>query len=176
VGRGQPVHWVAILPRQIAKRIFVGAVADRAKPSCPYKKRLQRRAPCALRLLERLPVDAPARQKGLISSAGIRLARRSVRRRASGRCSGSARLREWLLLTSSLAWHDALTGNAEGFERSRAWVRAQARQNGDLPEQVTTFAQEPEMIDPWQSRWGPVATPLLWSHAMYLIMEALAPQ
>lgn len=83
---------------------------------------------------------------------------------------------EWLLLTSSLAWHDALTGNTKGFERSRAWVRAQARPNGDLPEQVTTFAQESEMIDPWQSRWGPVATPLLWSHAMYLIMEAVAPQ
>jgi GH15 family glucan-1,4-alpha-glucosidase len=83
---------------------------------------------------------------------------------------------EWLLLTSSLAWHDALTGNGEGFERSRAWVRAQARPNGDLPEQVTTFAQESQMIDPWQSRWGPVATPLLWSHAMYLIMEAVAPQ
>ena len=83
---------------------------------------------------------------------------------------------EWLLLTSSLAWHDAVTGNAEGFERSRAWVRAQALPNGDLPEQVTTFAQEPEMVDPWQSRWGPVATPLLWSHAMYLIMEAVAPQ
>ncbi len=25
---------------------------------------------------------------------------------------------------------------------------------------------------PWVERWGPVATPLLWSHAMYLIMEA----
>ncbi len=27
------------------------------------------------------------------------------------------------------------------------------------------------MIAPWVERWGPVATPLLWSHAMYLIME-----
>lgn len=81
---------------------------------------------------------------------------------------------EWLLLTSSLAWHDAVTGNTTAFERSRAWVRAQARPNGDLPEQVTTFAQEPGMIDPWRRRWGPVATPLLWSHAMYLIMEVAA--
>lgn len=83
---------------------------------------------------------------------------------------------EWLLLTSSLAWHDRLAGNADGFERSRAWVRAQARPNGDLPEQATTFAQQPAMIDPWQNRWGPVATPLLWSHAMYLIMETVAPR
>lgn len=82
---------------------------------------------------------------------------------------------EWLLLTSSLAWHDAMTGNGEGFERSRSWVRAQALPNGDLPEQVTTFAQQPAMVEPWRRRWGPIATPLLWSHAMYLIMEAVAP-
>jgi hypothetical protein len=30
------------------------------------------------------------------------------------------------------------------------------------------------MIDPWVRRWGPVATPLLWSHAMQLIAEAAA--
>lgn len=83
---------------------------------------------------------------------------------------------EWLLLTSSLAWHDRLTGNVDGFERSRAWVCAQAHPNGDMPEQVTTNAQEPAMVDPWQSRWGAVATPLLWSHAMYLLMEAAAPR
>jgi GH15 family glucan-1,4-alpha-glucosidase len=82
---------------------------------------------------------------------------------------------EWLLLTSSLAWHDAVTGNAEGFERARSWVRAQALPSGDLPEQVTTFAQQPSMVEPWRRRWGAVATPLLWSHAMYLIVETVAP-
>jgi GH15 family glucan-1,4-alpha-glucosidase len=81
---------------------------------------------------------------------------------------------EWLLLTSSLAWHDGLAGNRDAFERSRAWVRAQARANGDLPEQVVTSAQVESMIDPWRRRWGEVATPLLWSHAMYLIVEATA--
>ena len=83
---------------------------------------------------------------------------------------------EWLLLTSSLAWHDGLAGNVPGFERGRAWVRAQALPNGDLPEQVTTHAQSRSMVEPWLRRWGPVATPLLWSHAMYLIMEAAAPE
>jgi hypothetical protein len=28
------------------------------------------------------------------------------------------------------------------------------------------------MVEPWVARWGTVATPLLWSHAMYLIVEA----
>jgi GH15 family glucan-1,4-alpha-glucosidase len=76
---------------------------------------------------------------------------------------------EWLLLTSSLAWHEAVAGDpAEAAELS-AWVRAQASPNSDLPEQVTSHAQEPEMVQPWVERWGAVANPLLWSHAMHLL-------
>lgn len=81
---------------------------------------------------------------------------------------------EWLLLTSSLAWYDALNGNVGQFARAHEWVRAQALLNGDLPEQVSTRAQAPEMVESWLRRWGPIATPLLWSHAMYLIAEAAA--
>src|SRR5205823_4015978 len=76
---------------------------------------------------------------------------------------------EWLLLTCSLGWHAALAGDAAALEVSRRWVRAQALENGDLPEQVTGCAQDAEMVEPWVLRWGPVATPLLWSHAMYLL-------
>lgn len=83
---------------------------------------------------------------------------------------------EWLLLTSSLAWHDAITGDGDAARRSQEWVRGHAVVNGDLPEQVTQAAQEPGMVEPWLRRWGVVATPLLWSHAMYVIAEAaLAP-
>jgi len=53
-------------------------------------------------------------------------------------------------------------------------VRAQARDNGDLPEQVTGASQFAAEVEPWLERWGPVATPLLWSHAMFLISEAAA--
>jgi isomaltose glucohydrolase len=81
---------------------------------------------------------------------------------------------QWLLLTSSLAWHDAVAGNAAGHAAAQAWVRAQALPNGDLTEQVTGGSQEPAMVEPWVRRWGPVATPLLWSHAMYVIAEAAA--
>ena len=41
---------------------------------------------------------------------------------------------------------------------------------GNLPEQVPTRAYAPAMLPVWERRWGPVATPLLWSHAMYLIL------
>jgi isomaltose glucohydrolase len=81
---------------------------------------------------------------------------------------------QWLLLTSSLAWHRAVAGDRPEARELNAWVRSAALPNGDLPEQVTSHSQEPAMIDPWVRRWGPVATPLLWSHAMQLIAEAAA--
>jgi GH15 family glucan-1,4-alpha-glucosidase len=82
---------------------------------------------------------------------------------------------QWLLLTSSLAWHDAVAGDTDAHAAAQAWVRAQALANGDLTEQVTGHSQEPAMVEPWVRRWGPVATPLLWSHAMYVIAEDAAP-
>ena len=104
-----------------------------------------------------------------------------IRRELTGPDGGVYRFRgdtyfgggEWLLLTSSLAWHDAITGNAAGAEAAQAWVRARALPNGDMPEQVTDCSQDPSMVAPWVQRWGAVATPLLWSHAMYLIAEAV---
>jgi GH15 family glucan-1,4-alpha-glucosidase len=81
---------------------------------------------------------------------------------------------QWLLLTSLLAWHDRTNGNHDAADASQDWVRARALENGDLPEQVHTDAQDPAMVEPWVERWGAVATPLLWSHAMYVIAEAAA--
>jgi isomaltose glucohydrolase len=81
---------------------------------------------------------------------------------------------QWLLLTSSLAWRHAATGNDHDFITAQHWVRGQATPNGALPEQVSDHAQQPAMTAPWLERWGPVATPLLWSHAMYLIAEVAA--
>src|ERR1700760_4432461 len=53
---------------------------------------------------------------------------------------------EWLLLTSSLAWHEALAGDRALAAELSEWVRAQAAPNGDLPEQVTGHAQDPAMV------------------------------
>jgi GH15 family glucan-1,4-alpha-glucosidase len=77
---------------------------------------------------------------------------------------------EWILLTSWLGWHDRLTNNQSQFDYSRNWIIDQATENMELPEQSTAGTQAPSMIEPWVNRWGPVATPLLWSHAMYLLM------
>jgi GH15 family glucan-1,4-alpha-glucosidase len=79
---------------------------------------------------------------------------------------------QWLLLTSSLAWHEAVAGDRDSAAALQAWVRGCASTDGALPEQVTDHAQDPAMVEPWVRRWGPVATPLLWSHAMFVIAEA----
>ena len=77
---------------------------------------------------------------------------------------------EWLLLTCRSP--GTTHGPAPGRRRApREWVRQTRVPNGDLPEQVTDHAQEPGMIAPWVAALGAVATPLLWSHAMYLITE-----
>jgi isomaltose glucohydrolase len=37
-----------------------------------------------------------------------------------------------------------------------------------MPEQVPDHLLAPSERQAWIDRWGPVAHPLLWSHAMYL--------
>jgi isomaltose glucohydrolase len=55
--------------------------------------------------------------------------------------------------------------------RALDWIVATARPGGDLPEQVPEPLLHPESQAVWQAERGPVATPLLWSHAMYLTLS-----
>ncbi|MHB8856981.1 MAG: glycoside hydrolase family 15 protein [Bellilinea sp.] len=77
---------------------------------------------------------------------------------------------EWLLLTAWLGWYYALTGKIEQAETLRTWIETQADGDGRLAEQVSGHTLAPEHFEPWQKKWGPVASPLLWSHAMYIIL------
>lgn len=79
---------------------------------------------------------------------------------------------EWLLLTSWLGWHAARTDDRALSDRCLRWVRGNADTSGHLPEQVTTRPQFPDMVAPWEQKWGPVAEPLLWSHAMDVVHAA----
>jgi len=60
-------------------------------------------------------------------------------------------------------------------ERSTAldllgWARAQADQNGYLPEMSFQYVSKKEEMQRWQNRWGADgARPLLWGHAMFSI-------
>lgn len=77
---------------------------------------------------------------------------------------------EWLLLAGLLGWHYATVGRTEDALRELGWIAVHATQAGDLPEQVPDHLLAPTARQAWLDRWGPVATPLLWSHAMYLTL------
>jgi GH15 family glucan-1,4-alpha-glucosidase len=77
---------------------------------------------------------------------------------------------EWLLLAALLGWCYLEQGRISDACAQLDWVAGQAAVNGDLPEQVTGHLLAPESYDEWVERWGPIATPLLWSHAMFLTL------
>ncbi len=80
---------------------------------------------------------------------------------------------EWVLLTCWLAWYYYSVGETGLGDDCMAWVEAQATDTGDLPEQVVSNPLDPDYVEPWRDRWGPEASPLVWSHAMYLIADSM---
>lgn len=77
---------------------------------------------------------------------------------------------EWLLLAALLGWYYAAAGREEDAWAQLAWVADRAEQNGDLPEQSDEHLLAPAARAEWVRRWGPPASPLLWSHAFYLAL------
>jgi GH15 family glucan-1,4-alpha-glucosidase len=78
---------------------------------------------------------------------------------------------EWCLLTSWLGWYYAETGQKDRANDLHTWVKNQADEHGWLPEQVPQHLNRPDSYAPWLNKWGEIANPLLWSHAMYIILQ-----
>ncbi|MBW3667329.1 MAG: glycoside hydrolase, partial [Actinobacteria bacterium] len=82
---------------------------------------------------------------------------------------------EWVLLACWLAWYHLSAGNEERASRVIEWVESKADDSGALPEQVSDNLNDSSFYQRWREQWGEIASPLLWSHAMYLIaLEAAA--
>jgi GH15 family glucan-1,4-alpha-glucosidase len=77
---------------------------------------------------------------------------------------------EWLLLAALLGWHHLRRDRPELARNQLDWIARHASPDGDLPEQVNDHLLAPAEEAAWIQRWGPVATPLLWSHAMFLTL------
>lgn len=77
----------------------------------------------------------------------------------------------WLPATAFLGWHLARIGERLKARAIRDWMAAQAGADGALPEQVPEHLLAPAGYREWLDRAGPVADPLLWSHAMYVILH-----
>jgi len=78
---------------------------------------------------------------------------------------------EWVILTAWMGWWMAQTAHIEQAVTIHKWIEQQASPAGDLPEQLPRHLMAPDFYGPWVKRWGPIASPLLWSHAMYLILN-----
>lgn len=73
----------------------------------------------------------------------------------------------WVVLAGALA--AAIGSSDPGQARDILdWIETSADETGQLPEQVESHLLEPQLRTAWVDRWGPIAQPLLWSHAMYL--------
>lgn len=74
----------------------------------------------------------------------------------------------WPLLTCFLGLAELRLGDRETTDARLEFVESVALPDGSLPEQVDRHLLAPDHRQEWLERWGPVATPLLWSHAMYI--------
>lgn len=77
---------------------------------------------------------------------------------------------EWILLAGWLGWVYAIYGKTNQATGLLQWIESCADEDGNLPEQVPASLNDPNYYKPWVNRWGPIARPLLWSHAKYIIL------
>jgi GH15 family glucan-1,4-alpha-glucosidase len=75
---------------------------------------------------------------------------------------------QWPLLSCFAGLARAALGEPERAAAYLAWAVSTATDTLDLPEQVDAHLLAPGRKQEWVDRWGDVATPLLWSHAMVL--------
>lgn len=74
---------------------------------------------------------------------------------------------QWPLLSCMLGLAHAKAGDrVRAFELLR-WAADTFTIDGHMPEQVPLHLLDSSMTQEWIDRWGTVATPLLWSHAMF---------
>jgi GH15 family glucan-1,4-alpha-glucosidase len=77
----------------------------------------------------------------------------------------------WILLTAWLGWYYALTSRRQKALRIKDWIERQADSMGNLAEQIPINLNRMDYLALWLQKWGPIAKPLLWSHAMYLVLS-----
>jgi GH15 family glucan-1,4-alpha-glucosidase len=75
---------------------------------------------------------------------------------------------QWPLLSCMLGLAYSRSGDKARALRQLAWAAGTVGEDGSLPEQVGDHLLDPSRREEWVQRWGPVAQPLLWSHAMYI--------
>ncbi|HBZ80797.1 MAG TPA: glycosyl hydrolase [Brevibacillus sp.] len=78
---------------------------------------------------------------------------------------------QWPLLSAWLGWYYVRAGKTDRAQEILDWIVAKQAAAG-LPEQVQEHLLAPEQYAAWIERAGQPAVPLLWSHAMFLVLAA----
>jgi GH15 family glucan-1,4-alpha-glucosidase len=78
---------------------------------------------------------------------------------------------EWILLAGWMGWVYTRCGKTERAGQLLEWIESHSDEQGNLPEQVPATLNDPDYYQPWVDRWGSIASPLLWSHAKYIILK-----
>jgi GH15 family glucan-1,4-alpha-glucosidase len=76
----------------------------------------------------------------------------------------------WPVLTASLGWYRASTGDLDEASRRRRWIAERFDSDGRLGEQFGGEHRDPDKYDEWVRRWGLPARDLAWSHAMFVVL------
>ena len=74
----------------------------------------------------------------------------------------------WPLLSCMLGLAHLRAGDRDRARELLDWAAGTAAVDGSVPEQVGGHLLAPGRVEEWVERWGPVAQPLLWSHAMVI--------
>jgi len=117
----------------------------------------------ALPLLGRGPAPVADIEDRLVSPGG------GVHRHAEDTYYGGG---EWLLLAAMLGLCHLALGRVDEARAKLDWVAGHADGEGHLPEQAQDHLLHPQMYEPWVERWGQPASPLLWSHGMFVTLAA----
>lgn len=77
----------------------------------------------------------------------------------------------WPLLSAFLALGRVHKGDVAKAMTTLNWIAACANEALELPEQLPIDLLRPDTRQGWVDKWGIPAEPLLWSHAMFLILK-----
>jgi GH15 family glucan-1,4-alpha-glucosidase len=77
---------------------------------------------------------------------------------------------EWIVLSAWLGLYYCQVKELDKAKEMLAWIESKANNKGELAEQSLEHVNNKNYISKWKSLWGEVASPVLWSHAMYLIL------
>lgn len=75
---------------------------------------------------------------------------------------------QWPLLSCMLGLAHVRAGDPGRAHELLEWAIETVAPDGALPEQVGHHLLAPERVEEWVEKWGPIAQPLLWTHAMVI--------